>query len=118
VTRGGEAGRLAMRVTVHRPGWPPQAPIEVRTGQLQLVPLGAGQVAELTIEPGPGVSLGGARRSARLHAVASGGSVGLILDARGVPTILPRRAEDRRAVLAGWREALEREPIPGRERAT
>jgi hypothetical protein len=45
-----------------------------------------------------------------------GGSVGLILDARGVPTVLPRRAEDRRAVLAGWRDALNREVIPGRER--
>jgi len=116
VTRGGEPGRLAMRVTVHRAGWPSQAPIEVRSGQLQLVPLGPGQTAELAIEPGPGVSLGGARRSGRLHAVATGGSVGLILDARGVPTVLPRRAEDRRAVLAGWRDALRREVIPGRER--
>jgi hypothetical protein len=116
VTRGGEPGRLAMRVTVHRAGWPGQAPIEVRTGQLQLVPLGPGQTAELTIEPGPGVSLGGARRSGRLQAEATGGSVGLILDARGVAMVLPRRAEDRRAVQAGWRDALRREGIPARER--
>jgi hypothetical protein len=105
-----------MRVTVHRAGWPSQAPMEVRGGQLHLVALGPGQTAELTIEPGPGVSLGGARRSSRLHAVATGGSVGLILDARGVPTVLPRRAEDRRAVVAGWHDALRREMVPGRER--
>ena len=41
VCRGGEQGRVAMRVTVHRSGWPTQAPIEVRAGQLQVVPLAA-----------------------------------------------------------------------------
>jgi hypothetical protein len=40
----------------------------------------------------------------------TGGVVGLILDARGVPLALPRRADDRRAVLASWRDAFLREP--------
>lgn len=109
VTRGGEPGRVAMRVTVHRPGWPAQAPVEVRVGQLHVVALARGQQAELTIEPGDGVSLGNGRRSPRIQALASGGSVGLILDARGVPIGLPRRGDDRRAVLAAWRDALARE---------
>ena len=47
VCRGGDPGRVAMRVTVHRSGWPTQAPIEVRAGQLQVVPLARGQEAEL-----------------------------------------------------------------------
>lgn len=109
VTRGGEAGRLAMRVTIHRSGWPAQSPIDVRVGQLQLVPLGRGQRADVTIELGDGVSLGASRRSPRIHAEATGGSVGLVLDARGVPMAMPRRGDDRRAVLAGWRDALQRE---------
>jgi MutL protein len=116
VCRGGEPGRTAMRVTVHRPGWPPIAPIELRTGQLQVVPLGRGQEAELTIEPGAGVGLGARRRSPRVQARATGGAVGLILDARGVPIVLPRRGDDRRAVLASWRDALGRESPPGVER--
>ena len=116
VCRGGEPGRVAMRITVHRPGWPPIAPIELRTGQLQLVPLGRGQEAELTIEPGDGVSLGAPRRSPRIQARATGGAVGLILDARGVPIVLPKRGDDRRAVQAGWRDALGREGPPGVER--
>ena len=116
VSRGGDPGQVAMRVTVHRPGWPVLAPIEIRTGQIQVVPLGRGQEAELTIEPGDGVSLGAARRSPRIQARATGGSVGLILDARGIPIALPRRADDRRAVLAGWREALAREAASGVER--
>jgi hypothetical protein len=42
--------------------------------------------------------------------------VGLILDARGVPIVLPKRADDRRAVLSAWREALGREAPAGVER--
>lgn len=109
VCRGGDPGQLAMRVTVHRPGWPTPAPIELRTGQLEVVPLVAGQEAELLIETGPGISLGASRRSPRIEARATGGAVGLILDARGVPIALPRRGDDRRAVLAGWRDALARD---------
>ena len=116
VCRGGDPGRLAMRVTVHRAGWPSHAPIEVRAGQLQVVPLARGQQAELTIELGEGVSLGAARRSPRIQAIATGGTVGLILDARGIPIVLPRRGDDRRAVLAGWRDAMLREPAAGVER--
>lgn len=118
VTRGGDAGRPAMRVTVHRSGWPSQAPIELRHGQLQVVPLGRGQDAELTIELGEGVSLGAPRRSPRIVAQVTGGSVGLVLDARGSPIVLPRRGDDRRAVLASWREAMAREPAAGVERVS
>ena len=106
VTRGGEPGQLAMRVTAHRAGWPTPAPVDVRVGQLHVLPLPRGQEAELTVEPGPGVTLGGGRRSPRIHARATGGAVGLILDARGVPIALPRRGDDRRAVLGAWRDAL------------
>lgn len=116
VCRGGEPGRVAMRVTVHRSGWPTQAPIEVRAGQLQVVALPRGQEAELTIEPLGGASLGTARRSPRIQANATGGAVGLILDARGVPIALPKRGDDRRAVLASWRDTLAREPVAGSER--
>ena len=116
VCRGGDQGRMAMRVTVHRSGWPTQAPIEVRAGQLQVVPLPRGQEAELTIELLGGVSLGGPRRSPRIQANATGGAVGLMLDARGVPIALPKRGDDRREVLAGWRDTLMREAASGSER--
>lgn len=109
VTRGGAPGQLAMRVSMHRAGWPTLTPIDVRVGQVQVVPLSRGQEADLGIELGSGVSLGATRRSPRIAARATGGSVGLVLDARGVPIALPRRADDRRAVLAGWRDAFGRE---------
>ncbi len=110
VSRGGRAGQLAMRVTVHRAGWPTAGPFDLRNGQLQLLPLGRGQSAELEIELEPGVSLGSPRRAKRAQVTVSGGALGLILDARDVPLALPRRADDRRAVLASWRDAFAREP--------
>lgn len=116
VCRGGEPGRVAMRVSVHRSGWPSPAPIEVRDGQLHVVPLARGQEAEVTIEPAAGVTLGAARRSPRITASVTGGAVGLVLDARGIPIALPRRGDDRREVIAGWRDALQRESQPGTER--
>jgi len=101
---------------MNRAGWPAVGPIEVRAGQIQVVPLPRGQQAEITIEPLHGVSLGAARRSPRIMASVSGGAVGLILDARGVPIALPRRGDDRREMLVGWREVLERDPGHGTER--
>jgi hypothetical protein len=109
VIRGGTPGHVAMRVTVHRSGWPTPSPVEVRVGQVHVLPLARGQEAELGVELGAGVSLGASRRSPRIAVTATGGSVGLILDARGVPIALPRRADDRRAVLGGWRDAFARE---------
>jgi hypothetical protein len=109
VSRGGAVGEPAMRVSVHRAGWPTPASIELRVGQLQVIPLPRGQEAELAIEPGPGISLGGARRSPRIEARATGGALGIVLDGRGVPIPLPRRVDDRRAVLAAWRDALAHE---------
>jgi hypothetical protein len=116
LTRGGAPGRTAMRVTVHRPGWPSTQPIEVRGGQLQVVPLPRGHEAELHIELGEGVTLGASRRTSRVAARATGGTVGLVLDARGVPIVLPRRADDRRAMITAWREAFAREASSGVER--
>jgi hypothetical protein len=116
VCRGGEPGRVAMRVTVHRSGWPTQAPMELRSGQLQVVPLSRGQEAEITVELMDNVSLGAPRRAPRIQANATGGAVGLILDARGAPIALPRRGDDRREVLAGWRDTLRREATQGSER--
>ena len=116
VCRGGDPGRVAMRVTIHRAGWPAHSPVEVRTGQVQVLALPRGQEAELTIEPANGVTLGAARRSPRITANATGGVVGLVLDARGIPIGLPRRADDRRAVVASWRDSLMREAPIGAER--
>lgn len=109
VVRGVRPGQPSMRVTVRRTGWPDLGPLDVRGGQLTTLPLGRGQQADLEIELEPGVTLGGPRRARRVQVTVHGGVVGLVLDARGVPLSLPRRSDDRRAMLASWREILTRE---------
>ncbi|HEX6655285.1 MAG TPA: hypothetical protein VF153_03635, partial [Candidatus Limnocylindria bacterium] len=71
---------------------------------------GRGQSAELDIELMSGVNLGAARPGRRMHATVTGGSVGLVLDARDIPLAAPRRTDDRRAVLNAWRDTFLREP--------
>ena len=110
VCRGGRPGQIVMRVRVRRAGWPEIGPIELRGGQLQLLSLTRGHEAELDIELLNGATLGAGRHTARVQATAAGGLVGLMLDARGIPLVLPRRSDDRRAVLAGWRDTFLREP--------
>ncbi len=110
VTRGGRAGQIVMRAWLQRAGWPEVGPIEVRGGQLQVLPLARGHEADLQVELLNGATLGRGRPAARVHATVAGGLVGVILDARGIPLVLPRRSDDRRAVLAGWRDAFLREP--------
>jgi hypothetical protein len=109
VCQGGRPGHPAMQVTVRRAGWPALGPIDVRPGQVEVVPLGRGQVAELEVELDPSATLGAPRRTRRVRATVSGGAVGLVLDARDVPLLLPRRTDDRRAVLTSWRQAFARE---------
>jgi len=118
VCRGTRPGHPAFRVTVHRAGWPSIGPIEMRAGGLQVVPLARGQSAELEIELESGVTLGGRARARRVHASVLGGVVGLVLDARDIPLVLPRRIDDRRAVLAAWQDAMLREIPPSAEAAS
>lgn len=116
VTRGGRSGSTAMRVRVRRAGWGEER-VDVRAGQVVVLPLPRGAQADLDVELAGGASLGTPRRSASVRAQASGGSVGLILDARDAPLALPRRTDDRRAVLTGWAEAFADEAHGGWEAA-
>ncbi len=111
VVRGGRAGQPAVTARLHRAGWPDPEPMTIRGGQVAVLPLPRGERAELQLELAPGTTLPGARRAHHLRVEVSGGVVGLVLDARDVPMALPRRLDDRRAILAGWRDLLLREPV-------
>lgn len=113
VSTGGRPGHVAFRARLRRAGWPDADPIDVRTGQVVVVPLPRAERADLEIDAGDGVSFGAARSSRRLRAEVLGGAVGLVLDARGTPIALPRRADDRRAMLAEWHDQLLREAVSG-----
>lgn len=111
VTRGGRTAQVAIRARLHRTGWPDPEPVEVRYGQVVVLPLPRGEVADLELELEGGAVLPAGRRVHRARVAVTGGVVGLVLDARDVPLHLPRRLDDRREVLASWRDVLLREPV-------
>ncbi|MDQ3880916.1 MAG: hypothetical protein M3295_07585, partial [Chloroflexota bacterium] len=81
----------------------------VRYGQLLVLPLAYGTQAELVVQLEAGVSLGAGRTSGEVRARVAGGAVGLIIDTRDMPIALPRRLDERSAVLAAWHDRFVRE---------
>jgi hypothetical protein len=106
---GGQPGQVAFRARLHRPGWPDQPQIEVRTGSITVLPLERGGSGDLEIELEKGVQIGVPMRANRFRAEVTGGAVGIILDARGDPIQLPARPGDARSMIQTWRDAVRRE---------
>jgi MutL protein len=75
--------------------------LEVQHGSLELVPLPAGQKASIEVRPSGGVDLGNKHRGI-FKAQVEGGSLGLVIDARGRPITLSAEAEKRRAQIQKW----------------
>jgi uncharacterized protein (TIGR01319 family) len=87
---------------------PPVAGVESGTmnvGEVKLLPLGPGQTAKVTIEPERGFDCG-AGAGKRIEREARGGTVGLILDARGRPLRLPEDRQTAWRMMSQWVEAL------------
>jgi uncharacterized protein (TIGR01319 family) len=82
---------------------------ELAFGDLRLLPLGRGELALLAVEPVKGVEFG-AGPGKRVEREVRGGTVGLILDARGRELRLPEADVERRRLLAAWTEALQLYP--------
>ncbi|HPD14291.1 MAG TPA: glutamate mutase L [Planctomycetota bacterium] len=76
-------------------------------GDIKLEPLGVGETAQLAANPARGVDLGQGRGKA-LEATVHGGVVGVILDARGRPLVVPER--NRAEIVNGWAKALNAYP--------
>jgi hypothetical protein len=75
--------------------------VDVRFGELEVLPLAHGHVAEITLRPTRHFDLGqgpGRARKLTVH----GGAVGLVIDARGRPLSLPADAPARRELVRQW----------------
>jgi len=75
--------------------------VEARYGDMEIWPLLPGQKATLELRPNRRFDVGlGLGRGGKVQAI--GGLVGLVVDARGRPLVLPEDPERRRRVLHGW----------------
>jgi hypothetical protein len=77
----------------------------MRFGDMRLFPLTDGATATVTIRPARGFDCG-AGSGREITKTVRGGTVGLILDARGRPLNLPTERNACRAAVTGWVTAL------------
>ncbi|RKX69759.1 methylaspartate mutase [candidate division WOR-3 bacterium] len=82
---------------------------EFRFGELFVFPLPVGEKATAIIHPERGFDCGSG--SGKLHECeVEGGVVGIIVDTRGRPFILPEEESKRISALRGWAEAMKAYP--------
>ncbi len=93
-------GQVDLHVKVHTAG-NGTIELEVPHGSLEIVPLAQGQKASLEVRPAPGVYLGPTTRGV-YKAEVEGGTVGLVIDARGRPIVLPSDAAKRHEKIQQW----------------
>lgn len=78
---------------------------EVKVGEMMLLPLPVLEKAQAVLEPSRNFDLG-AGKGKSLEATVEGGVVGVILDGRGRPLVLPEDKAKRIAKLGEWNKAL------------
>ncbi|HQE93869.1 MAG TPA: glutamate mutase L [Anaerolineae bacterium] len=89
---------LRMRITYEDGG---TLDVEARYGDIEIWPLLPGQKASLELRPNHRFDVGlGVGRGGKVQAI--GGLVGLVVDARGRPLVLPDDPDHRRRTLHGW----------------
>ena len=98
----GKAGEVCLQYEIDQPSGSRTGQLEV--GQLQRVPLAAGEEAEIALQPARHWDVGAGPGHA-LHARVRGGVVGLVLDGRGRP-IQMATDRDRRRQVSDWQRAL------------
>ncbi len=102
-------GALAVRVEVEYSNGRQQS-IDVMGGTIEVVPLQMNEQALLSLFPAPGVDVGlGPGERARAAEEIDGGLIGLIIDARGRPLVLPENDTERQARLLQWLQVLHAE---------
>lgn len=84
-----------------------QVTAEVMTGSIEIIPLRLNEQALLTLYPAPTVDVGlGPGERARAAEEIDGGLVGLVIDARGRPLVLPTNEAERQARLLQWMQII------------
>jgi hypothetical protein len=101
-----QPGQVALRVGIeYRNGR--QISVDVMSGSIEVIPLRTNEQALLTLYPAPTVDVGlGPGERARAAEEIDGGLVGLIIDARGRPLVLPSDIRERQARLLQWMQVL------------
>ncbi len=103
----GKLGRPCFEFEITGPALKAQGKLAV--GEMQLYPLGVGETARAVFRPESGFDVGSG--PGKVHECEiRGGTVGVILDARGRPLVLPEDRGECRAIVGDWAKALKLYP--------
>ena len=100
----GKPGKRCFGYSIQGPGIDKSG--EMATGELRLFPLAHDRTAHVAVEPARGFDMG-AGPGRRVEREVRGGTVGLILDARGRPLEVPPDRAVSRPMVAQWVRALQ-----------
>ena len=80
--------------------------IDVKYGSIEVIPASLGQKVELRVLPLQrfDIGMGGPGRGGRLRVI--GGALGIVIDARGRPLMLPENPNQRQELLKKWARVL------------
>jgi hypothetical protein len=102
---GKPRGGMLLRIQVVREGQK-EPVVDIKAGGIQVIPLPAGKVADVYVQPMPHVNIGlGAGRGGWVRRVV-GGVFGLVIDGRGRPIQVPGAFNHRAETLQAWQDAL------------
>jgi uncharacterized protein (TIGR01319 family) len=99
----GKTGKPCFKYTIKSPTLNESGTMSF--GDLKLLPLGPDERATVSIQPERGFDCG-AGTGKPIERTAHGGTVGLILDARGRPLALPEERSACQATMSGWVNAM------------
>jgi uncharacterized protein (TIGR01319 family) len=99
----GKSGRPCFRYSLAAPGGAQSGVLNV--GEMRSLPLADGETATLLVEPEKGFDLG-AGPGKNVQRDVRGGAVGVVLDARGRPLVLPGDPAESSAAMARWVQNL------------
>jgi hypothetical protein len=81
--------------------------VEIKSGSIETLPLRSGEVGKLSVQLLRGADIGfGPGRGPREPMNVAGGALGVVLDGRGRPLILPPDAGRRRELIKKWNWTL------------
>jgi hypothetical protein len=81
------------------------AKVEVKVGHMVVIPLGRGEFKDVTVTPAKGFDVGAGKGKAVTKRL-EGGTVGIMIDARGRPFVLPTDKAVRIKKLREWLQAM------------
>ncbi|MGQ9517589.1 MAG: glutamate mutase L [Anaerolineae bacterium] len=97
----GKKGRTALRLRVRYEDGR-TLDVEVQSGAVEVIPLGLGQKARLEIQPAPGLDVGWKGRGRKAVVEVDGGTLGIVVDARGRPLPLGGSPAEQQARVQQW----------------